>query len=445
MASPTGEDAKDAQALLHVEPIVIHGASELKTPWDCMRNFILMSFSFAVCFGTVTALVSFASSVFACEPSLANMTGAAMWGCFSLSGLFISKPVVNMLGAKLGMALGLTLNCVNAGMFAVAHATVGENHAQDDKACKIDAWVMTSMILSSAMAGTGCGIMWTAQGKFFQLSALLYSKQTGKGMQEVLNQFTGIFSGCLLGSEFVIKLLLSLIPLEGPSAWVSMTILACVSTIGMGCITDLYTDEDKATTWYSRVTAASRFLCSDRRIWMALMFPMTFGFGTAYSAYSINKGIVTDGPGIEYLGYTMCIMVGAAVVVSQFYTQCHGNTKHGVRAFFVILVLWAMTVAIAGYSNLRSWPAIVLVVVLFGTARGLYESAGRAWLAEYFPSNIESAFALWSFMNGAATSLALLARQFLPEWSNAAGIAVAGVAGVLLCEAYLQHEATAKE
>ena len=84
-------------------------------------------------------------------------------------------------------------------------------------------------------------------------------------MQEVLNQFTGIFSGCLLGSEFVIKLLLSLIPLEGPSAWVSMTILACVSTIGMGCITDLYTDEDKATTWYSRVTAASRFLCSDRR------------------------------------------------------------------------------------------------------------------------------------------------------------------------------------
>lgn len=53
----------------------------------------------------------------------------------------------------------------------------------------------------SAISGLGAGLLWTAQGMYFQLSVKLYSHYDGRKAEDVSGLLAGIFTGVYMGFE----------------------------------------------------------------------------------------------------------------------------------------------------------------------------------------------------------------------------------------------------
>jgi len=274
---------EDAQPLLNVDTQADAQAgeivenAELATPDAVVRNFVTMAFCFSIVHGVVTALMSLASSVYTCDPDLVNIANGVLFVMYTLSSLLLSTLAVVELGAKTCMNIGLCLYCLYVASFLVASTMAPSDCKQTDPS--ENAVMRTLVIVAMMISGVGGGLLWTAQGKYFGLSASLYVQRSGASMHEATFMLAATFSGIYLGIEFAMKLLSSLLPLKDNKT-LSFTIFTAIAVLAALHSFYALTHLSSGSTSLSmcdKAVGAMTLLRQESRIWLLSPFPSHLG------------------------------------------------------------------------------------------------------------------------------------------------------------------------
>jgi hypothetical protein len=316
--------------------------------------------------------------------------------------------VTRKLGPKWTLFTGLLAYCAYIGSFLVA--TIVGRDGQ---------WV--AVLGGSAISGIGAGLLWPAQGLYFQISALALAEKTGLRPEETSGMLAGVFTGIYMGFEVLMKILSSTLELERRKAHVYaiFCVLAGVATLGMMLVRNLKPVEiprrfgAAQARWTDKAASAMKLLCYNKNCRLLAPMNFAFGFGAALLQYYGNKFIVTDylqpkNSKQSYVGFAGSIAVGSGALVSLFFgflTKRIG--KHvpmmlGNVCFFVV----AISFLVGSEKQLGTWTAVVPIYMVYGIGRGIWESVNKAINADLFPDDAAAAFANITMQSGFASSMA---------------------------------------
>mmetsp|Transcript_36695 Transcript_36695/g.117974 ORF Transcript_36695/g.117974 Transcript_36695/m.117974 type:complete len:232 (+) Transcript_36695:270-965(+) len=118
------------------------------------RNFVRMAVTFSVCEAMNSFVVGLATT--ALDAQVATLGTGALFLAMVLSALTLGPPVVQLLGTKMGLLTGLSLEAAYVLLFVIAARQEAGGGLQ---------WA--TYLCGAACSGAGSGIAWTAQGAFF--------------------------------------------------------------------------------------------------------------------------------------------------------------------------------------------------------------------------------------------------------------------------------------
>lgn len=159
------------------------------------NNFILMSILFSANQACVVACVAYASDQLG--DILGGYGSGCLFICYALTSCFCAKPIVSMIGPKNGLLVGASGYCIYVLGFLLSLFLPHQR------------WVV--FIAACLVGGLAGGVFWTAQGKYFALSAKIYAQVNGKPLEDVNASFAGLFATYYLGLEMSTKLIVSFI------------------------------------------------------------------------------------------------------------------------------------------------------------------------------------------------------------------------------------------
>lgn len=410
------------------------------------NNFLVLCGCVSVAMATVLMLISLASSVFAQNAELGNLAGFSLWWTFMLCGFLVSATMTATLGPKRCIMIGLFSQCVFAASFIVAAGGASYNPDHDNSV-----WRGVLVVVGHIVSGFGSSLLWAAQGKYMQLSAVLLAERTGSSSTDGSLLLSLTFALCFLGCEFSTKLASALIPMDNHPLFYSIfTVTAFLATVGSSALVDLHSRwpsaEAEEIELVEGALMAYRLLAREPwRVLSVCWLPLTFGLCTIILNYDGDQKMVTDGPwGMQSIGYATSTLVGAAfasVCVMRQLTQTHETKVASIIAACACFGLWASILLIMGFKGLRCPACLLCMYGLFGIARGVYESSLRSVVSDLFPDDGEAAFSLLTTANGFAAACALLLRQFSP-WrvSVSLAIALAGASAAQVARLYLKGQ-----
>lgn len=94
--------------------------------------------------------------------TLGGYGSGVLYVFFALTALLIAKPIVVMIGPKLGLFCGTAGYCVYVGGFLFA--------------LLVPALAWPVFLIACAIGGIAGGLLWPSQGKYFARNAALYSE-----------------------------------------------------------------------------------------------------------------------------------------------------------------------------------------------------------------------------------------------------------------------------
>ena len=133
------------------------------------RNFLVMCIAFSFNHGCVVSCLAYSSTELGAD--LGGYGSGCLYVFYALTAFFLSKPVVSMVGPRLGLFMGTAGYCVYVAgfLFAVLVPRL--------------AWPV--FLVSASVGGVAGGLLWTAQGRYFARNAKLYSEATGDAVENV--------------------------------------------------------------------------------------------------------------------------------------------------------------------------------------------------------------------------------------------------------------------
>lgn len=370
-------------------------------------NYVVNSFSFALL-----------------SPFLGAVTLGLNWTLNSVSGLFVSTPVVKRLGFKRAIIVSFWGYSVQ--ILSLFLAVYFPKHA----------W--TFGLIGAVIAGFTSAIWWTAQGVCFELSCaniqcaegtnptasnnindniqIVKSEESvlsGKGdnlnytngsngslsEEEALNQIRANLSAewtlIYQGADIVIFLGTGLLPLYCDvtiaGVMFGLSIVGAVTSLMGELMDDLDDKGGGRQSWnevIKTVLAVPKQFGNDLR--PNLLAPFVFGFGiTTAMFYSFfNNEVISDSLGVEYIGLFECFSYFIACVAAYPYAYVSNNFRNGrhyVMQFGSIAFgLSGIAVAIFSMSELSVWTTMLGIKGLYGLGRGVFEGSCRAVYAEIF-------------------------------------------------------------
>lgn len=416
-------------------------------------NFVAMCVLFSINHGCVTACIALASSDLGSD--LSAWSSGTLYLMYTLCALIGANAIVHVTGSKYGLASALLLYCAYIASFLVARETEGTTK-----------WV--GAVLGSVIGGFAAGYLWTAQGPFMQAAAKLYSpfvpKEDGEeellpssGGQDAKSQnvamkksnslLAAIFGFTYLVSEALMKVASTYIPKHFSGGentiYIVFTILSVLCAFGMLFVSDLTIvagtatkNEDKSFRELLSVKtlAAIRLLTTDSK--MILLYPvqMAFGIAGSFVAYYANgvlvKNCVNDDD-TNYIGYFAALIAVVAGVMSPVFSivtrKFLGGKKEYVMIFGIVAFLCEMAVYMAydlNTDNLKRGedlcdvkPLLVLYVV-HGLGRGVWESTNKAVILDFFPNDAMAAFANVIVSSGLASTIGFFMYEFDSDLKN---------------------------
>jgi hypothetical protein len=220
------------------------------------RNFVRMSVCFSLNHACVTSALALSTANLG--PVLGNASNAVLYVFYTFSALLYAGPHVRRRGSKAALVDSTFAFCVYVGSFYVAEVW------QDA------AWV--AAIAGAAVGGVAAGVLFTAQGVYFTLSARAYAQlsqadsdssgqpagSSGAGdsddgddggsrrlgapdpaMEEATARFASVFASIYLLSEISFKLVAWILPRYWSAGWsaVSLTYLATAVAAAAAMVT----------------------------------------------------------------------------------------------------------------------------------------------------------------------------------------------------------------
>ena len=154
-------------------------------------NFLLMCVAFSCNHGCVVSCLAYASTELGDD--LGGVGSGVLYAFYTFTSLLFARPIVEMIGPKNGLLMGVMGYCIYIAGFLAAILFQGTTFA----------WPV--FITACSFGGMAGGVLWPSQGKYFTENAKQYSTATSKPMEECTATFAGIFATSYLGLELVTK------------------------------------------------------------------------------------------------------------------------------------------------------------------------------------------------------------------------------------------------
>lgn len=235
------------------------------------RNFIRMSLCFSLNHACVTAALALSTANLG--PVLGNASNAVLYVFYTSTALLYAGPHVRWRGSKAALVDSTFGFCVYVGSFYVAEVWAPA------------AW--GAAVVGAAVGGVAAGILFTAQGVYFTLTARAYAQLSraesdsaaqgdgadscgagddavddlgrrrlgvpDRAMEEATALFASTFATIYLLSEITFKLIAWIMPMYWPAGWavVSLTYFATAVMAAAGMVTIWHLDaesEDPASS-----------------------------------------------------------------------------------------------------------------------------------------------------------------------------------------------------
>lgn len=347
---------------------------------------MLMALCFALNHGVVTIPVGVGTTLL--NATVADV-GNGVLNLFSLlSSLLFGAPLVRSFGPKGGLLLGMFLYCIYIGCFSLA--TVSDPGATLQ-------WA--AFVVGSACGGLGAGVLWTAQGGYFGETATDIAKATGESRSDATARLAGDFAAIYLAGEVLSKAGFSGLQALGmgaPMLGLVFCVLGCASWALTYKIYDLRPAVKQDDEPLLGKLGAAVALWSDPVIWLLAPTNLAFGFCAAYMNGFVNGTFATRELGRSSVAFLGAVTALVAALLARAYGPLSSGKGGkglticiGAACFFAIPVLTALPGSCTGWG----WALLVLYI-LQGSGRAVYESTNRAVFSDFFPGDQkEGAFA----------------------------------------------------
>lgn len=400
------------------------------------RNFYLMSFCFALNHGCAVSCLAYASTELGNE--MGSIGSGILFICYAVTAFLLSKSVVSMVGAKLGLVIGTMGYFVYICGFCVAALS---------KSFVVDfAWVFSCG--SAAIGGFAGGLLWTAQGRYFSRSCKLYSEVTGIPIVRANTTFAGIFATMFLGLEMITKLWGTVVFLISP-AWASLVVflsytiaslVACLMISGLDDLQDSGNWDYSYKTVSTNAGAAARLVWTDTRMGLIAPFQIAFGFTSSFVPYYIFGTVISDSSslGSGYVGVLSAVIVltGAAVAIPCAWVANSYGKPVVVVVGGVCLALTGLSLFMFSNETLGTWSFIVPLLMIYGVGRGTWENTNKAVIADFWgggttDEDSTSAFAASTFFAAYASAMGYFTFPSASRLGMASAVLATSVLGVV--------------
>lgn len=355
-----------------------------------VRNFCWMAILFSANHGTIVTCLSLATARLG---TVGALQSGILYLFYTLSAVLGATYVVEKIGGRNGMIVGMTLYCAYVACFFGATSFPSMESAV--------------AITGAAFGGIGAGILWVAQGAYFAQAAKRYASAMAQELSESTAYLAGIFAFTYLSFEVLLRALSSVLAsfLGWRSIFGVYTTIAMVTTISMTTVIN-YPNADDAISGsisvYHKVTAALQLLGKDPKMKYMIGLNTTFGFAGAFLNSYVNGQVIAvalHDSDSHFIGIFSSWMALVAALISLVTTKI---PKKG-----PVLIAGAMSFFFVAFPFLV-WPdatmwniqGLVLVYTLQGIGRATFESTLKATFADYFPSDSVGAFSNIILQNG---------------------------------------------
>jgi len=382
-----------------------------QTPGRVLASFVALSLSFSLNHGCVVASLSLASDQLG--PQLGGVSSGVLYAVYTATALLVAPDIIRRFNAKPCLNLAAGLYCLYVGSYAVALA--------------FPQFRWAAVITGAALGGFSAGILWPAQGTVYAQAAEAYCRAHGGAgpdaptPAEASSFFGGVFATFYLGCELAVKLTsTAILRGDAPDAGVRLFelyfALAVLSAVALLAIPPF--DRERAPprdgsegdpgpggrSGSPKVCLALTLVSRDPKVVALAPINVAFGLMAALLNFRVNL-LAGEALGSEYIGILSSVISASATLASPLLSLASNRAGRApvlVLGGLAFLVEVAILGGISGTETLGRW---ILVYVLHGTGRAVWENPVRALTADFFPSDREGAFALAVAENGAATAV----------------------------------------
>lgn len=248
--------------------------------------------------------------------------------------------------------------------------------------------------------------------------------------EEATGYLAGIFSTMYVGFEVAMKLLQSLILHIVPDhgniiVFSTYTAAAVISSFFCSWIRDPSPpdrDTSAGALFKKKLMAAMELWTQDKKIWTLAPMNITFGFTAAYMNFYMNGIIAKESIGSNNIGFLISIIPGYAAVMSLPYQKL-GNMVGKCPMMILGAICW-ISIAVIGIILKKSqliaggWTVLIVLYLLMGSGRCVFESTNKAVFADFFPRNMEGAFANLIVQNGLSSTIGFFIFPYMSSESD---------------------------
>mmetsp|Transcript_57757 Transcript_57757/g.162926 ORF Transcript_57757/g.162926 Transcript_57757/m.162926 type:complete len:442 (-) Transcript_57757:76-1401(-) len=347
---------------------------------ELRRNFLWMSFCFALNHGTATTPLVVATSILPKE--VADVGNGILFVGTCLTALLLAAPVVGYLGPKGGLLVGCFFYAIYVGSFALA-VGLSEHSSLCSEALCLPAllWYFGSMC-----GGLAAGILWPSQGDYFACTARLFAARTEQAPEVATAKLSSTFAFIYLLLEVACKLVFSLLQWLSLDAWAIGAVYAGLATLPIMMLPACFnfaSPRDASARYPAIFDAMS--LWTDPIIWLLAPTNLTFGFCAAFMNGYVNGNYAKAELGKE----TVAFLAALTAVIAAAFSKALGPVSQRVgkgpvmcagAACFLCIPLCLLVLGCCGGWG---WWLLVLYV-LQGGGRAVYESTNKALFADFF-------------------------------------------------------------
>lgn len=178
--------------------------------YNLHRNFIIFSILFSITHASVDCVLSFTSSELGSV--VGSYSGFLLYATYTITALLFSKLSLKVFTSKFCVLFGLVTLLIYIFTFLLSIFFSGLG--------------MNLFLIGAALGGIGAGILWTAQGSYYSLSATQYANVSGQDNIKIKNNFSAIFAISYLSLEAALTFfstavfaIMNQTDPESPSAW----------------------------------------------------------------------------------------------------------------------------------------------------------------------------------------------------------------------------------
>jgi len=387
--------------------------SRLKTPQaepdpKLLVRFITASVAIAVLQGCVVTLISYSSILLG--EQLGGLTNGTFFAVFLFTSLFLSASVVEIVGSKWSLIAAMAFKTIFVGSFI----TGSENKAEQ--------W--PSSVVGALFGGIGIGVLWTAQGVYFGATAKGLAQQQGFPSDQATTWVCAIFASIQLTVEFVIRISASLlIRSHSVSAMLlAFWILSVCATVGVGTAGIRTTIQRNL---YSFSECRHLMLSSTQMLFLAFI-PMCYGILFGLLTSYVNARVTSPALGSASLGFISALVPATAAALSYpyaFIAEVIGKKFTLLFGCLNFFALGAITSLNPEHSLRELRWGIIILYILAGSSRAIFEGVGKAAFADMFADKKPTAFACITALFAFSSSLTFFTSVTLPPLVLAVSLA----------------------